>query len=160
MPLVEQFLFWVHGLSAAAWFGAIFYRTLTIDPKAYSYFADRAEYERFSIHLAHNMRYMVWAGLLTCGLSGVALVVLRWNPDNLLWSGLLAAKATVWFAAMGLFSYVSYVHWPWRSFAVPEEFAAYRRQGQALAGCMVVLAGLGFALGQACRLAHSPTLVS
>ena len=33
--LLEQFLFWVHGLSGAAWFGAIFYRTLVVDGKAF-----------------------------------------------------------------------------------------------------------------------------
>lgn len=65
MRILEQFLYWVHGLSAAAWFGGIFYRTLVVDPKAYRYFVDRAEYERFSTHLAHGMRYFVTAGLLT-----------------------------------------------------------------------------------------------
>ena len=46
MGILEQFLYWVHGLSAAAWFGGIFYRTHVIDPKAFCYFRDRAEYER------------------------------------------------------------------------------------------------------------------
>ncbi|MFM7538523.1 MAG: hypothetical protein ACKO9Z_02585, partial [Planctomycetota bacterium] len=133
MFIIQQILFWAHGLSAAAWFGAIFYRTLTVDPKAFAFFADRGEYERFSIHLAHNMRYMVWAGLMTCGLTGFALAGLRWHPDNLVWSGLMLAKVATWFAAMGLFSYVSYIHWPWRSLAIQEEFPAYRRQAQALA---------------------------
>ena len=44
--LLEQFLFWVHGLSAAAWFGAIFYRTAVIDSKAFGYFPNRADYDR------------------------------------------------------------------------------------------------------------------
>jgi len=87
MRLVEQLLFWVHGLSAAAWFGAIFYRTLIVDPKAFGYFPDRAEYERFSTHLAHRMRYVVGAGLLTCGLSGFALAGLRWSRPTAAGSG-------------------------------------------------------------------------
>jgi hypothetical protein len=152
MRVLEQLLYWVHGLSAAAWFGAIFYRTLVVDSKAFSYFRNRAEYERFSTHLAHGMRYFVTAGLLTCGLSGFALLGLRWEStsDNLL--GLMAAKVAVWLLACGLFTYVSWVHWPWRAFATPAEFRAYRRQGIALAAGMVLLAGTGFALGQACRL--------
>jgi len=154
MDLAQLVLFWTHGLSAAAWFGAIFYRTLTVDPKAVSFFPDPSEYERFSIHLAHHMRAMVLAGLLTCGLSGLALAVLRWNPENLVWSGLMMSKVVVWFAAMGLFTYVSYVHWPWRSLAESGEFLAYRRQGHVLAAGMVFLAGLGFALGQACRMSY------
>src|SRR5579871_2853729 len=122
MRAVEQVLIWAHGLSAAAWFGAIFYRTLIVDPKAFGYFADRADYERFSTHLAHGMRYVVTAGLLTCGLSGFALAGLRWEPANGVWVGLIAAKVGVWAAACGLFTYVSWVHWPWRCLAAPDEF--------------------------------------
>jgi len=152
MRLLEQLLFWVHGMSAAAWFGAIFYRTVVIDPKAFRYFPARADYERFSTYLAHGMRYTVIAGLLTCGLSGFALAGLRWGAGGEAWTGLMAAKLAVWLGACGLFAYVSWVHWPWRSLAGPDEFAHYRRQGLILAGAMVALAGAGFALGQACRL--------
>jgi hypothetical protein len=149
--LLEQFLFWVHGLSAAAWFGAIFYRALVVDGKAFTFFANRRDYEHFSTHMAHNMRYFVTAGLLTCGLSGFALLGLKWDGASGEWLLLMAAKAGVWLAACGLFTYVSWVHWPWRSLAAPEEFTHYRKQGQRLAYGMVVLAGTGFALGQACR---------
>jgi putative copper export protein len=151
MRILEQFLLWVHGLSAAAWFGGIFYRTLVIDPKAFRYFRDRGEYERFSTHLAHGMRSLVIAGLLTCGLSGFALLGLRWDAAANGLLGLMSAKIVVWLLACGLFAYVSWVHWPWRAFAAPEEFRDYRRQGIVLAAGMVILAGTGFALGQACR---------
>jgi hypothetical protein len=154
MRLLEQLLFWVHGLSAAAWFGAIFYRTLVIDQKAFGYFPERADYERFSTYLSHGMRYLVTAGLLTCGLSGFALAGLRWDADNGVWVGLMTAKVAVWAAACGLFTYVSWVHWPWRSLAAPHEFRAFRREGVVLAAAMVLLAGTGFTLGQACRLAY------
>ncbi len=152
---LEQLLLWAHGVSAAAWFGAIFYRTLIVDPKAFGYFRDRTEYERFSTHLAHGMRYVVTAGLLTCGLSGFALLGLKWQSASDGWLALMAAKVVVWLLACGLFTYVSWVHWPWRSLAAPEEFRAYRRQGIILAAGMVLLSGTGFILGQACRLAHT-----
>ncbi|HEX4610623.1 MAG TPA: hypothetical protein VH092_20705 [Urbifossiella sp.] len=154
MRLLEQVLFWFHGMSAAAWFGAIFYRTLVVDGKAFRYFADVAEYERFSTHLAHGMRYTVTAGMLTCAASGFALAGLRWNPENPVWLGLIGAKVVVQLAAAGLFAYVSYVHWPWRSLATPGEYAGYRREGTHLAAAMVMLSGTGFLLGQACRLAY------
>lgn len=153
MRVLEQLLMWTHGLAAAAWFGSIFYRTVVIDAKSFGYFPNRADYERFSTHLAHGMRYFVVAGLLTCGLSGFALLSLRWDGSNVAWLVLMAAKAAVWLAAGILFTYVSWVHWPWRSLAAPHEFLRYRRQGQQLAYGMVALAGTGFALGQACRLA-------
>jgi hypothetical protein len=148
---LEQLAFWVHGMSAAAWFGAIAYRTFVVDGKAFKYFPDRVGYERFTTHMAHGMRYTVTAGLLTCGLSGFALLGLRWDGSNTAWVALMAAKTAVWLAAGGLFTYVSWVHWPWRACAAPEEFAAYRREGQRLAYAMAALAGTGFALGQTCR---------
>lgn len=149
--LLEQFLFWVHGLSAAAWFGAIFYRAAVIDRKAFTFFPRSADYEHFSTHLAHNMRYFVTAGLLVCGLSGFALVGLKWDGTSAAWLVLMGAKAGAWLGACGLFTYVSWVHWPWRACAAPEESAYYRTQGQRLAYAMVALAGTGFALGQAAR---------
>lgn len=149
--LLEQFLFWVHGLSAAAWFGAIFYRTIVVDGKAFTFFQSRRDYEHFSTHLAHNMRYFVTAGLLVCGLSGFALLGLKWDGSNTSWLALMSVKAFVWLGACTLFTYVSWVHWPWRACATPEEFAKYRRDGQRLAYGMVILAGTGFALGQASR---------
>ncbi len=149
--LLEQFLFWVHGLSAAAWFGAIFYRTVVVDGKAFAFFEKRHDYEHFNTHLAHNMRYFVIAGLLVCGLSGFALLGLKWDGASVAWLALMGAKAAVWLGAFGLFTYVSWVHWPWRALAAPEEFAKYRRDGQRLAYAMVALAGTGFALGQAGR---------
>jgi hypothetical protein len=152
MRLLEQFLFWVHGMSGAAWFGAIAYRAAVVEFKSFRFFKDVANYERFSTHMAHGMRYLVTTGLLVCGLSGFALLGLRWDGSNAGWLGLMAAKAAVWLAACGLFTYVSWVHWPWRSLAAPPEFAAYRRSGILLAFAMVVLAGTGFFLGQACRL--------
>lgn len=154
MRLLEQVLFWAHGLSAAAWFGAIFYRTAVIDGKAFAYFADRREYERFSTHLAHGMRYLVTAGLLTTGLTGFALAGLRWASGNDTWASLMAAKVVAWLLACGLFAYVSWVHWPWRSLAAPAEMPGYRREGVWLACGMVALSGTGFLLGQACRLAY------
>jgi hypothetical protein len=154
MRFLEQVLFWVHGASAAAWFGAIFYRAIVVDGKAFRFFADAADYERFSTHLAHGMRYVVAAGMLTCAASGFALAGLRWNPDNAVWLGLVGAKVVVQLAAAGLFVYVSYVHWPWRSLAAPDEAAVYRREGQRLALAMVGGAGTGFLLGQSCRLAY------
>ena len=154
MRVLEQVLFWVHGMSAAAWFGAIFYRTLVVDGKAFRYFTGAADYERFCTHMADGMRYVVAAGMLTCATSGFLLAGWRWNPDNAVWLGPVGAKVAVQVAAAGLFAYVSYVHWPWRSFAAPEESPKYRREGQRLALAMVALSGLGFVLGQACRLAY------
>jgi len=99
------------------------------------------------------MRYFVTAGLLTCGLSGFALLGLKWESTSSELLGLMGAKVVVWLLACGLFTYVSWVRLAVaRPFATPAEFRTYRRQGIVLAASMVLLAGTGFALGQACRL--------
>jgi hypothetical protein len=155
MLALVQVLFWAHGLSGAAWFGAIAYRTFALDRKVAQFFPDPAAHERFSIHLAHNMRYPVWIGLLTCAVSGSMLMGLKWNPASSVWVGLMAAKVIVWLLACGLFCYVSYVFWPARSFASQDEFRGFRRRNFGLSIGMVVLAALGFLLGQSCRLAYT-----
>ena len=153
MSALEQVLFYAHGLSGAAWFGAIAYRTFAVDRKVAAYFPDPAAFERFSVHLAHKMRYPVWVGILTCAASGSVLMGLKWHPASGVWLGLMAAKVVVWLLACGLFCYVSYVFWPARCFASPAEFAGYRRQNFTLSVGMVALAAAGFVLGQTCRLA-------
>jgi len=153
MKLLELALTWMHGLSAAAWFGAIVYRTFTVDPKAKSFLTSPADYERFSVHLAHNMRYVVSVGIFTCGLSGFALAGLKWNGTADAEALLLGLKVVVWLAALLLFLHVSYVHWPWRSLADPNDFPAYQRRAFVPACGMIALAGTGFLLGQACRFA-------
>jgi putative copper export protein len=150
--LLDQVAAAVHLLSAAAWFGALVYRAFFVDPKAKRYFAGGAGYERFSLDLAHGMRYVVLIALLTCGLSGFALVGLRWSPANG-WLELVAGKAGLWAVAFALFAYISWVFWPRRVFAEAAEWPAVRRQGLALALVMIGIAGLGIVLGQAARLA-------
>lgn len=153
MNTLDLLLLWMHGLSGAAWFGAIFYKTFIIDARAFSFFPHRPDYERFSTHLAHGMRYLVIAGLVVCGASGFALAIVKWNSIGDVRFALLVAKVLVWVAAAVLFTYVSWVHWPWRVFASPEEMPRYRTQGRWLAAGMVALTGAGFALGQAMRVA-------
>jgi len=101
---LELLLLWMHGLSGAAWFGAICYKTFVIDSKAFSYFPHRPDYERFSTHLAHGMRYLVIAGLAVCGASGFALAWVKWSEIGDWRFGLLAAKVAVWLAAAALFT--------------------------------------------------------
>ena len=148
MPgLLDQVIVAVHDLSAAAWFGALVYRVFFVDPKALKYFHAGKEFERFSLDLADGMRYVVLAALITCGLSGFALVGLRW-ASNEEWLALMAAKTGLWAVAFALFAYISWVFWPRRVFAVAGEWPFVRRQGLILSLVMIVIAGLGIVLGQ------------
>jgi len=137
----------VHHLSAAAWFGALVYRTFFVDPKATRFFHGGAEYERFSLELAHGMRYVVMFALAACGLSGFILVGLKWNSSDG-WLALIAGKVGLWIVASALFAYISWAFWPRRVFALEKEWPLIRRQGLILAIAMIAIAGLGFVLGQ------------
>ena len=150
MSRVVQLLAVVHLLSGAAWFGALVCRTFFVDPKSMRFFERGGDYEQFALHLADGMRAVVTAALLVCGLSGFALLGLRWTPAAG-WLSLMAVKGVVWLAAFVVFVYISWVYWPRRVFAAGAEVAALRRQGLALALVMIALAGSGIVLGQAAR---------
>jgi hypothetical protein len=147
MTLLDQALSAIHLLSSAAWFGALIYRAFFVDPKASRFFGGGAEFERFSLDLAHRMRYVVLAALLTCGLSGFALIGLRWSANEG-WLGLMAAKAGLWAIAAALFAYISWVFWPRRVFSDAVQWPAVRRQGAVLAFAMIGIAAIGLVLGQ------------
>ncbi len=145
--LLEQSLLAVHQLSAAAWFGALVYRLLFVDPKSLQFFRQESDHERFSLHLANGMRGVVLAALLTCGLSGFTLLGLRWT-NTVGWLTLMGVKAAAWMGAFALFAYISWVFWPRRVFAIEAEYRRVRGQGIVLAVTMIALAGLGIVLGQ------------
>ena len=108
---------------------------------------------------------MVLAALFACGLSGFALVGLRWNASDG-WLSLIVGKAGLWAVAFALFAYVSWVFWPRRVFADANEWCAVRRQGFILSLLMIAIAGLGIVLGQLsqavrtsdCAKQRSPTV--
>lgn len=147
MSPLERLLLAAHLFSGAAWFGALVYRTFFVDPKALKFFAQRREYSAFSLHLADGMRTVVMLALLTSGLSGFALLGLRWS-DDALWQMRMATKAGIWLVAFALFVYISWVYWPRRLFATASEERGLRLQGLALSLTMIALAGLGMLLGQ------------
>jgi hypothetical protein len=145
--ILDQSVAAIHMLSAAAWFGSLVYRTLFVDSKAISFFRGGSDFERFSLDLAHGMRRVVLAALLSCGLSGFVLIGLRWNGSHG-WLSLILGKAGLWTVAFAVFAYVSWVFWPRRVFADAGEWSRIRRQGLILSLMMIVIAGLGIVLGQ------------
>ena len=156
VSVISQVLLMVHLLSAAAWFGALVYRAFFVDPKALQFFQKGADYEQFSVHLADGMRGVVLAALLVCGLSGFALLGLHGHEPSTAWWWLMAVKGLVWMAAFAVFTYISWVFWPRRVFAVEAEYAQVSRQGRLLALVMIAFAGLGLVLGQLGQTLRNP----
>jgi hypothetical protein len=99
------------------------------------------------------MRGVVMSALMACGLSGFALVGLRWNPADE-WLALILGKAGLWAVAFAVFAYVSWVYWPRRVFATADDWGGVRRQGVILSLLMIGIAGLGIVLGQLSRAAR------
>lgn len=97
------------------------------------------------------MRLTVVAALLTCGLSGFALLGLR-LPASSGYAALMAGKTVAWVLAFAVFAYISGVWFPRRVFAVEAEHRRFRLEGLVLASGMIVLAGAGMLLGLAARL--------
>lgn len=147
---LEQVVAAIHTLSSAAWLGSLVYRVLFVDPKAMRSLGDGAEFERFSLDLAHGMRYVVVLALLSCGLSGFGLLGLQWTAAEI-WQILMLTKGALWLIAAGLFTYISWVYWPRRVFADEMEWPAVRRQGVLLSFIMIGIASLGFVFGQLAR---------
>lgn len=150
IEIIEHLLAAAHLLSGAAWFGALVYRTFFVDPKALKFFKTHGEFERFSLALSHNMRYVVLLSLVTCGVSGFVLAGLRWNPSQA-WVTLIGVKTALWLVAFGLFGYISWTFWPKRVFATGSEIRTLRRQGFVLSGTMIVIAVAGMVLGQVAK---------
>src|SRR5262249_17990811 len=95
--------------------------------------------------------YVVVLALTSCGLSGFALMGMRWKADGD-WQSMMAVKVGLWAIAVGLFTYISWVYLPRRVFADSTEWPSVRKQGVRLSLVMSAIAALGFVIGQ---LAHA-----
>jgi hypothetical protein len=148
-----------HGLLAAAWFGSMAYSLFVVQPRAARYFAgDDDAYERRVITLAAGNRWRVLALVAGIAATGAGLVILDAASNDAAgngpaWAAVVVAKTLLLATAVGIFTYVSWWHWPRRVFAAEAELPALRRTlrrcAYALVGCVGAAATLGFALGAA-----------
>jgi hypothetical protein len=81
-------------------------------------------------------------------LSGIGLLWLgRARLHDGYWAALLAAKMVFFAMALGIFCYASWILWPRRIFAAPDEIAAMQRAFRTIARLLILLVGLSFVLG-------------
>jgi hypothetical protein len=145
-----------HGLLAAAWFGSMTYSLFVVQPRAARFFAgDDDAYERWVVTLATGNRWRVLTLVAGIALSGVGLVLLGGGGagaagNTAAWYAAMLAKTMLLAAAVGVFSYVSWWHWPRRVFATKAELPALRRVlrrcAYTLAACVAAAMVLGFAI--------------
>lgn len=86
--------------------------------------------------------------------SGIGLA--RWPghawSDAGVWPWLFAAKLACFVVAAGCFAYVSWVLWPRRSFATPDELPALKRHFWRVGVVMIFANALNMGLGVAAHV--------
>jgi len=133
----------IHAGLAAAWVGGMAYSLFVVQPKLKKYFGpDQEGRETLTAVIASGNRWKVVGLIAAIALTGLGLLLL--DQDH--W-WIHALKALLLLGASGIFWYVSWRHWPRRVFATAAEVPALQRRLVVLAGTMLGLAGLAFALG-------------
>jgi uncharacterized membrane protein len=146
--LIHSVLAVIHVLAGAVWLGSMVYSLVVLHPGAHRYFQNETEFEAFIATVSHGARGKVLLGMAVIGVTGIALVVVRWpQPVASQWLGFVGAKTALFVAALCLFCYTSWRLWPARLFAAPEEIARFQQTFRWVAVSMITLAGLSMALG-------------
>ena len=152
MALASLLIGLVHALAGAAWFGAMIYSLLVLQPKAAAFFTKPSDFEAFAAHVAHGARWKVLAAFALVAVTGLALIALRWRtPASPLWVAAMIAKAALLLTALAVFGYASWRLWPARVFAADEEVPGFQRAFRRVGIAMIALIGAAFTLGVLAR---------
>ena len=138
LQLTHIVLVAAHILAEAAWFGAMFYSLAVLHPRACAYFASLRQLEEFIAFIAAGARGKVLFGCAVIGATGLALIPFRENPPAA-WHGCLAAKTLLFSVAIAIFAYASWVVWPARLMAAPDEIPAFQSRFRIIAVSLTVL---------------------
>jgi len=153
--LAEASLLAVHVLGGGVWVGAMVFSVFILQPRAQLYFTRDADFEGFIFTVVHGARWKVFAGVLAILLSGIGLSVWPGHAivaDDPIWLAVYLLKLLAFVLAAGLFVYVSWVLWPRRTFATPEELPAIKQHFFRVGAVMVVANALNLVLGIAAHV--------
>jgi uncharacterized membrane protein len=148
--LTEAALLGVHVLGGGVWVGAMVFSIFILQPRAEQFFRREADFEDFIFSVVHGARWKVFSGIVAILLSGIGLAVWPGHAivgGSAVWSSLFAAKVVAFVLAAGLFVYVSWILWPRRTFATPEELPAIKRHFFRVGAVMVIANALNMLLG-------------
>jgi uncharacterized membrane protein len=145
-PAVVVLLSIVHVLAGAGWLGAMAYSLLVLQPKAARFFEDPEKFEEFVASIAHGARWPVLASLAVMGASGAGLWLLS-PPRDAAWTTLIATKLALFVVAAAIFCYTSWVLWPARVFASPDQVPRFQRKFRRIGLTLIVIASAEIALG-------------
>jgi putative copper export protein len=143
----------LHSLAGAAWFGAMFYSAMVLQPRAQAYFQRPESFEQFISAISSGARWKVLTAFAMVGASGIVMALLEvQRPRSPLWSMLVAGKLVLYLIALAVFIYTSWRLWPARILASAEEVPIIQRRFRRIGQIMLCLIGLSFVLG---LVAHS-----
>lgn len=118
--VLRTVLLLVHVGVTAAWFGAMLYSLVVVQPRLAEFFADVDEREDFATVLAAGARWRVLGLAVALALSGAGLTAIELDeaddPSGA-WIALIVAKTALLAVAVALFTYVSWRLWPSRLLA-------------------------------------------
>lgn len=138
----------VHVLAGAAWFGAMLYSLIVLQPRLRQHFGQSTEREALILTLSHGARWHVLAAMAVVALTGAGAALGRWPDEpSTAWRTLLAFKIGLFLTSVLFFWRISWYWWPQRLFARVDELPAletrYRRGGAV----MLLLVGANIVLG-------------
>jgi uncharacterized membrane protein len=95
----------IHVLATSAWFGAMLYSLVVLQPRAMLYFDRPEEFENFITAVSDGARWKVLAVAGLSALSGVGIAVVTWPEENsTAWLLLGALKVALLLLALLVFS--------------------------------------------------------
>lgn len=159
--LSEASVLAVHVLGGGIWVGVMVFSIFVLHPRAEQYFKRDADFEDFIFTVVHGARWKVVAGMVGILASGVGLSlwpghgIVSEGPTAGLWLGIYAAKLALFGLAAGCFAYVSWVLWPRRTFATPEELPAIKALFWRVGVVMIVANATNLVLGIAAHVWRS-----
>jgi putative copper export protein len=148
MQFVRWILLSIHILASAAWFGAMLYSLLVLHPRARSFFGNTRQFEEFIAYLASGARWKVLGVAAFIALTGIGLLLLPVAArKSTAFYECLFAKVILFVLAVGLFCFTSWVLWPARVMAAPEEIPKFQRKFRIVALALIGLIGVSIILG-------------
>lgn len=124
----------LHIWVVALYYGALAYSYSRLYPQMKAFLGNPERYEAFAITVAAGLRWWVLGALAVIGGTGAMLVADRWNdPMSATWNVVMAIKAALLIGMIILYVFASWVMWPRRLFASPEQAPAFQTRFDVIA---------------------------